>query len=106
MKRTASAEKSSNESDIWIKSMTTRKQSLRHFAVCIDNSEYPASLEIHKLYRVLSDKDAEREGDLRIVDESGEDYLYPADYFVLVEFPADTARALKKSFASGLQHAR
>ncbi len=106
MKRTASAEKNLNESDIWIKSMTIRKQSSRRFAVCVDNSEYPASLEIHKLYRVLSDKDAEREGDLRIVDESGEDYLYPADYFVLVEFPADTARALKKSFASGLQHTR
>lgn len=104
MKRTASAEKSSNESDIWIKSM--RKRSSRRFAVCVDNSEYPASLEIHKLYRVLPDKDAEREGDLRVVDESGEDYLYPADYFVLVEFPAGTARALKKSFASGLQHAR
>ena len=86
--------------------MTTRKQSTRQFAVCIDNSEYPASLEIHKLYRVLPDKDAEREGDLRIVDEGGEDYLYPADYFVLVAFPADTTRALKKSFAGGLQHAR
>ncbi|HXH86099.1 MAG TPA: hypothetical protein VNI35_04695 [Nitrospira sp.] len=84
--------------------MKTRKQSSRRFAVCIDNSEYPASLEIHKLYRVLPDKNAEREGDLRIVDESGEDYLYPADYFVLVEFPANTARALKKSFANNLQH--
>ena len=84
--------------------MTTRKQSTRCFAVCVDNSEYPASLEVHKLYRVLPDKEAEREGDLRIVDESGEDYLYLASSFLLVEFPPETARALKKSFADSLQH--
>lgn len=84
--------------------MATRKKSNGHFAVCIDNSEYPASLELHKLYRVLPDKDAEQEGDLRIVDESGEDYLYPADYFVPVEFSANTTRALKKSFTNGLQY--
>lgn len=51
------------------------------FAVCVDNSEYPASLELHKIYRVLPDQDAERDGDLRVVDESDEDYLYPATYF-------------------------
>jgi len=84
--------------------MTTRKQSTRLFAICINNSEYPASLEIHKLYRMVPDKDAEQEGDLRIVDESGEDYLYPANYFVFVELPVDTARVLKRSFSTGLQH--
>ncbi len=41
----------------------------------IDNSEYPASLELHKIYRVIADRDALQDGDLRIVDESGEDYL-------------------------------
>lgn len=86
--------------------MATRKKSNGHFAICIDNSEYPASLEIHKLYRVFPDKDAEQEEDLRIVDESGEDYLYPADYFVLIEFPANTTRVLKKSFANSLQQTR
>ena len=59
------------------------------FAICIDNSEYPASLELHKIYRVLPDKDAERDGDLRVVDESGEDYLYPAAYFVLIGVPEE-----------------
>lgn len=54
------------------------------FAVCISNSEYAASLERHKIYRVLPDEDAEQEGDLRVIDESGEDYLYPADYFMIV----------------------
>ena len=47
-------------------------------------SMYPVSLESRKIYRVLSDEDADKDGDLRIIDESGEDYLYPADYFVLI----------------------
>lgn len=64
------------------------------FAVCVNNAEYPASLELHKIYRVLSDEDAVANGDLRIVDESGEDYLYPAEYFVLVELP----EAVEQSF--------
>ena len=83
--------------------MAIRKQATRRFAICIDNSEYPASLELHKLYRVRPDKVAERDGDLRIIDESGEDYLYPADYFTLVNLPSETVRALKKSFARNLQ---
>ena len=77
---------------------TVRKPSTPRFAICVDNSEYPASLELHKVYRVLSDKEAERHGDLRVVDESGEDYLYPADYFVLVDFPRNTVRALNKAY--------
>jgi hypothetical protein len=68
------------------------------FAVCVDNSEYPASLEIHKIYRVLPDEDAEQEGDVRIIDESGEDYLYPARYFVMIDLPQETERALAESF--------
>lgn len=57
------------------------------FAVCIKNSEYPASLELHKIYRVVSDEEAMRQGDLRVVDESGEDYLYPAAWFVPLGLP-------------------
>lgn len=57
------------------------------FAVCVNNIGYPASLELHKIYRILPDRDAEADGDLRVVDESGEDYLYPADFFVLIELP-------------------
>ena len=71
----------------------------------MDNSEYPASLELHKVYRVFLDKEAERHGDLRVVDESGEDYLYPADYFVLVDLPRDTVRALSKSYTRSMQRA-
>ncbi|MBI3651840.1 MAG: hypothetical protein HY231_12540 [Acidobacteria bacterium] len=60
------------------------------FAVCINNQDYPASLERHKIYRVLPDED----GDLRVIDESGEDYLYPANWFVLIKLP----EAIEKSF--------
>jgi hypothetical protein len=63
------------------------------FAVCIENDDYEASLELHKIYRVLADKDAEVDGDIRVIDESGEDYLYPADWFVFIELP----HALEKS---------
>ena len=69
------------------------------FAICIDNSHYPASLELHKVYRVVPDEDAERDSDLRVIDESGEDYLYPADYFLLVDLPRDVVATLDMSFA-------
>lgn len=64
------------------------------FAVCVDNADYPASLEIHKVYRLLPDKAAESEGEWQILDESGEDYLYPAEKFVRVDLPY----AVEKSF--------
>jgi hypothetical protein len=59
-----------------------------HYAVCVRNDEYAASLELRKLYPVIQDGFADEHGMIRIVDESGEDYLYPADYFVTVELPA------------------
>ncbi len=68
------------------------------FAVCIDNSECPGSLEVHKICRVVPDKDAERDGDLRIIDASGEDYLYPRRYFVAIDLPQETERVLTESF--------
>jgi len=55
------------------------------FAICVNNSECPASLELHKIYQVLSDEDAGKDGDLRVIDESGEDYLYPAEWFMKFE---------------------
>lgn len=69
------------------------------YAICVDNTDYPAALELRKIYRVLPDAGAAQDGDVRVIDESGEDYLYPADYFVIVDFPADAKRALRKSFA-------
>jgi hypothetical protein len=76
------------------------------FAICVDNADYPASLELRKIYRVLPDPEAEHDGDLRVIDESGEDYLYPADYFVVVDFPPLAVRALRKSFAREAEEAR
>ena len=73
--------------------MEAREDSIR-FAVCVDNDGYPASLELHKIYRVLPDEGAEADGDLRVVDESGEDYLYPAERFILVELPQAVEKSL------------
>ncbi len=60
------------------------------FLLCVDNKGYEASLEIRKLYKNMPDKDAERHGQVRIVDESGEDYLYPANYFAPVRLTTVT----------------
>jgi len=57
------------------------------FAVCIKNEGYPASLEIRKIYQVIPDPQAARHHFIRVVDESGEDYLYPEDYFILIDLP-------------------
>ena len=57
------------------------------FAVCISNTEYPASLELHKIYRVVADEGAAQDGDIRVIDESGEGYLYAADWFAFVTLP-------------------
>jgi hypothetical protein len=52
------------------------------FAVCIKNKGYLASLELRKLYEVLDDTEAEKDDMIRVIDESGEDYLYPSNMFV------------------------
>ena len=62
--------------------------------ICLDNSGYEVSLERRKIYVALLDVKAERSGYLRIVDESGEDYLYPVRRFVAAELPVSTRRAV------------
>ena len=64
----------------------------KKFVACINDSE--ADLELRKIYQVLPDKSAARDDYIRIIDESGEDYLYPASYFVSVEVPDEAERAL------------
>jgi len=64
------------------------------FALCIENRECE-DLEKRKIYKVLPDDEAAKEGYLRIVDESGEDYLYPESYFILVELPIEAQDALQ-----------
>jgi hypothetical protein len=74
--------------------MSRKKQPSHRFAICIDNAGYPASLELHKVYRVLPDDRAERDDYIRVIDESGEDYLYPAASFVPIELPPPAERSL------------
>jgi hypothetical protein len=77
----------------------TRKsvpESVQHYAICVCNDDYPASLELRKLYPVIDDSFAAQHGMVRVIDESGEDYLYPADFFLRVELPASIARTLAK----------
>ncbi|MGB9178404.1 MAG: hypothetical protein WCB68_04080 [Pyrinomonadaceae bacterium] len=77
--------------------MKQQKKLAIQFAVCVNNEDYPASLELHKIYRVLPDNDANVDGDLRVIDESGEDYLYPAEYFVLIELPQAVEKSLLRA---------
>src|SRR5262245_47737461 len=95
MKHTASARKSSNAS---VTSTKPRwRVGDRQFAVCVDNAGYEASLERNKIYVVVPDMGAERDGDLRVVDESGEDYLFSADRFVVIDVPAAVQASLLKA---------
>jgi hypothetical protein len=74
--------------------MKPAAQTKPQFAVCIQNADYPASLELYKIYRILPDEEAALDGDIRVIDESGEDYLYPAEYFVVIEVPHAVERAM------------
>lgn len=62
------------------------------YVVCLDNAGYSASLETRKIYRRLPDPKAEADGLIRVVDESGEDYLYPAESFVSIDVPESVER--------------
>lgn len=64
------------------------------FAICIQNTNYTASLERRKLYQLLPDAEAARHQLVRVIDESGEDYLYPANYFLLIDLPPAVKTAL------------
>ncbi|WP_129630668.1 hypothetical protein [Candidatus Oscillochloris fontis] len=64
------------------------------FVICIENTEYPVALERRKIYQVLPDDRAETQHLLRVIDESGEDYLYPQGYFIPVDFAPSIQEAL------------
>jgi len=67
----------------------------RHFMICVNNRGYEASLESRKLYEVLTDKTAEKHHQIRVIDESGEDYLYPDNFFAPVRLPNITKEKLE-----------
>ncbi len=95
MRRMASAGKKLSASATSTRASKPHRHSAAKFVVCLENSGYPASLELHKIYRIVADQDAVREGDLRIIDESGEDYLYPVEWFA----PVDLPRRIKTSIS-------
>ncbi len=64
------------------------------FVICIQNDGYPASLELWKVYRVLPDEKAAKHQLIRVIDESGEDYLYAESYFVPIKLPQVVKEAL------------
>jgi hypothetical protein len=75
---------------------TSETQEIR-FAICLRNEGYPASLELRKLYRIVPDSEAATRGQVRVIDESGEDYLYPTEYFAEVELPHAVEEALLRA---------
>jgi hypothetical protein len=87
MKRMASGRRKSNASGTST-SRRVRRTTRPRFVVCVRNEGYEVSLERNKIYRIVPDRAAERDGDLRVIDESGEDYLFSADRFVAIEVPA------------------
>jgi hypothetical protein len=68
----------------------------KRFVVCVDNSDYTAALELRKIYQVLPDSAAASRSYLRIIDESGEDYLYPSKMFLPVKFTPEARGKLVK----------
>jgi hypothetical protein len=74
--------------------MTMAKAQAKQLVVCVDNEDYPASLEKRKIYIALRDADAEKKGLLRVIDESGEDYLYPRTFFRSIALPQSVKKAV------------
>jgi hypothetical protein len=75
--------------------MQSRKKT--RFVVCVKNEGYQASLELRKIYETLPDPKAAEQGFIRVIDESGEDYLYPAEYFIPIGLSRNIERALSIS---------
>ena len=92
MKRTGSAGNGSKSNNSSTKRTSTKRPQVAA-ALCLKNPGC-GDLETRKLYRVLPDRKASAEGYVRIIDESGEDYLYPADYFTILRVPAAAAKSL------------
>ena len=76
---------------------TNQRKMKSRYVVCVKNENYPASLERRKIYRTLPDTQAETHDLIRVIDESGEDYLYPVDYFVPISLPQ---AVIRKAFAA------
>ena len=71
----------------------TQKKTENKFALCIENKD-SEDLEKRKIYKIIPDEKAKEEGYLRVVDESGEDYLYPESYFIMIQLPREAQNIL------------
>jgi hypothetical protein len=67
------------------------------FAVCVNNTAYPDDLKVRTIYQVLPDESAARSHYIRVLDETGEDYLYPAELFVIIDVPAEVQKAFMQA---------
>ena len=85
-------EKNETQTDIELTTME-RQRTEQQFAICIENNECE-DLELRKIYQILPDESASKDGYIRVIDESGEDYLYPQNYLVLIELPQKAMEAL------------
>ena len=74
--------------------MSIKENQLPQFGLCLDNEDYPASLEIGKVYRVIRDDEAAVHGYIRVIDESGEAYAYTVNRFHLIQLPIAVEKAL------------
>jgi hypothetical protein len=91
MKPTELDAKTLRSNAIWNEKMSEHK---KHFAICVNNSDYEASLILRKIYEIIPDEQGAQDDLLRIVDESGKDYLYHKSHFIVVEFPMEIEHAL------------
>ena len=73
------------------------KRTESRFVVCVKNNDHAASLELRKLYQVVADETAAKLHQIRVIDESGEDYLYPEEYFVAVQLPQAAEKAVRRA---------
>jgi hypothetical protein len=69
-------------------------ESPKQFAVCVKNDDHEESLELRKIYEILPDADAASHAMLRVIDEEGEDYLYPEEWFLPIELPQKIEAAI------------
>jgi len=77
--------------------MTMKNINSNQLVICVKNEDYPASLEKRKIYESIPDPDATKHNQIRVVDESGEDYLYPEEYFIPVTLPRNVEEAVIKA---------
>ena len=97
MKHMGSARKNTKSSGLSAEKPEAPKTSAARFVLCVRNKDYPASLELRKVYRLLPDELATKHRQVRVIDESGEDYLYPEELFVPIKLPPVAERALMGS---------